>query len=320
MDEIYAFARSSSQVVESKIIRLHRFRLLLGEYARSFRSKPKMDCSTRRISTVQIYRELFGIDGEPIEFEWNIFPGHVSLEIFRKINQKNVQDQDTEPDNLGRRIFMSMFNDMDWTENGNSEKFVLNSEQVNNFTKRFSRGHWSFLGPGNEEQLLRTHIYKLEGKWDSIATEMVGHFKETGHPVFKSISVLTRGILERKGGKCTTHFNADSSNTELLFRTIQPANQLSNHGAVSNWCEELAQWIQGQNELTVEKSVAKENEQLLKNVKPQEVNSLVQTSRSNDGTSRNRLREQLRMFGTLEKDIQFTRVCELPHSREESLL
>ena len=72
-----------------------------------------------------------------------------------------------------------------------------------------------------------------------------------------------------------------------MFRTIQA---------------DVKSWLK----LTVEKSVAKENEQLLKNGKPQEVNSLVQTRRSNDGASGNRLREQL---GILEKNIQFTRVC-----------
>ena len=54
-------------------------------------------------------------------------------------------------------------------------------------------------------------------------------------------------------------------------------------GAVSSWCEEFAQWTPSQNELTVERSVAKRNEQLLKKVKPQEVTSLAQTPRSNDG-------------------------------------
>ena len=35
-----------------------------------------------------------------------------------------------------------------------------------------------------------------EGQWDSIVTQMVGRFKETGHPVFKSISAVSRGILK----------------------------------------------------------------------------------------------------------------------------
>ena len=29
----------------------------------------------------QGYRELFGIDREPIEFEWNVFTGHTTLHI-----------------------------------------------------------------------------------------------------------------------------------------------------------------------------------------------------------------------------------------------
>ena len=46
---------------------------------------------------------------------------------------------------------------------------------------------------------------------------MVKRFKDTGHPVFKSISALSRGILKKKNGRDTIHFNADASNTELLF-------------------------------------------------------------------------------------------------------
>ena len=59
-------------------------------------------------------------------------------------------------------------------------------------------------------------------------------FKETGHPVFKETGhpgALSRGILKRKKCEETTHFNGDSSNTELLFRIIiHSANQLSIYG------------------------------------------------------------------------------------------
>ena len=109
-----------------------------------------------------------------------------------------------------------------------------------------------------------------EGKWDSIAGEMVGHVNETGHPVCKGISALSRGILKRKGGRDTIHFNADSSNTELFFRTIHTPNQLSINGAVSSWCAGFAQRTQSQKESTSKKFVARENEQPLKNVKLQE--------------------------------------------------
>ena len=205
---------------------------------------------------------------------------------------------------------MSKFNGIGWTKKGHSEKCTSNSEHVKNYAKRFLRGHWSFQGPIDEEKWYGTHTYKPDGKSDSISTEMVGHFTETGHPVFKGISALSRGILKWKGGRCTIHFNADSSNTELLFRTIHSANQLSIYGAVSRWCEEFAQWTPNQKESFVEILVAKEKEQLLKNVKPQELNSLVHTPRSENRASGNRLRECLQRFETLEKEIQFTRVCE----------
>ena len=89
---------------------------------------------------------------------------------------------------------------------------------------------------------------------------MVQRFTETGHPVFKGISALSRGILKRKQNRDTIHFNADSSNTELLFRTVHLANQLSIYGAVSSWCEEFGQTPNGK-ESTSEKSGAEEKEQ-----------------------------------------------------------
>ena len=36
------------------------------------------------------YAELYGIDGEPLEFEWNMFPGFTSIEIVRQI-QKDLK-------------------------------------------------------------------------------------------------------------------------------------------------------------------------------------------------------------------------------------
>ena len=116
MDEIYAYARSSNEVDESKSTRPLRFRCMQVEDARSFRSKRKMECPTRRIQQSNSYRELFGIDGQTIEFEWHIFPGRASLEASQKI-QNNLQDQKIEPEHFERRIiFMSMFNDIDWAQ------------------------------------------------------------------------------------------------------------------------------------------------------------------------------------------------------------
>ena len=177
------------------------------------------------------------------------------------------------------------------------QKSVFRMPNKSRITRRDRNDHC----PGDEEKWHGTHTNKP---------------KENGIPLPQKYWNLskkrdTRGILKRNGGRCTIHSNADSSNTELLFRTTHSANQLSIYGAVSRWCEEMAQWILGQqNELTSKKSVAKENEMLVKNVKSQEVNSLVQTPRSHNRASGNRLRECLQNFETLKKDFQFTRVCE----------
>ena len=42
------------------------------------------------------------------------------------------------------------------------------------------------------------------------------------------------------------HFNGDTSNADLSFRTIYSANQLGIYGAVGDWCDELVQQIPGQ--------------------------------------------------------------------------
>ena len=155
---------------------------------------------------------------------------------------------------------MSMFNDIEWTKKENLEQCISNAQTVENFAKRFSQGHWTFLGPGDEKKWYGILCFSLEGEWDSTATPMVERFKETNHPVFKSISALGRGILRRNKNRDTLHFNADASNRELLFRTIHSANQLRIYGAVSSWCEEFG-LKPYERDMTSERLTTKENEQ-----------------------------------------------------------
>ena len=62
---------------------------------------------------------------------------------------------------------------------------------------------------------------------------------ESGHPVFRSTSPLSRGVLKSiGGGKLSIHFCADEGMIETVFRTIISVNQLSIYGAVSDLCEE----------------------------------------------------------------------------------
>ena len=72
-----------------------------------------------------------------------------------------------------------------------------------------------------------------------VAELMMIKISESGHPVFRATSPLSRGTVKSKGGgKLSRHFCADGDTIETVFRTIITVNQLSIHGAVSNLCEE----------------------------------------------------------------------------------
>ena len=70
---------------------------------------------------------------------------------------------------------------------------------------------------------------------------MMIKFGESGHPVFRATSPLSRGTLKSKGGgKLSVHFCADGDTIETVFRTIISVSQLSIYGAVSDMCEEYS--------------------------------------------------------------------------------
>ena len=148
-------------------------------------------------------------------------PGFSSLQIIEEI-QRDLERKSIDPDEFTDRIiFMSMFNDIDWTKKRHDE--IWNAEKVKDYKIRFLQGHWTLLGPRKRSCMVNPRTLQME-KWTP-QQKMVHRFKETGHPVFKSISSLSRGILKRKKGKETIHFNGDSSNTELLFRIFHSLNQ-----------------------------------------------------------------------------------------------
>ena len=64
-------------------------------------------------------------------------------------------------------------------------------------------------------------------------------FAESGHPVFRSTSPLSRGVHQcKRGGKLSVHYCADSGTIETVLRTIISVNQLSIYGTVAEMCEE----------------------------------------------------------------------------------
>ena len=134
---------------------------------------------------------------------------------------------------------MSMFIDISWGSQDNEQECESSTKLVSIYARRFSPGRWSFLGPGSEKKLYSTHDSKPRGEWDRVAELMIVKFGESGHPVFRSTSPLSRGTLKSKGGgKLSIHFCADGETIETGFRTIISVNQVSIYGAVAEMCEE----------------------------------------------------------------------------------
>ena len=134
---------------------------------------------------------------------------------------------------------MSMFNDVLWGSKDIERECNANVDFVSKFAKRFPPGRWSFLGPGSEKQWCSTYIDRPQGEWDRVAELMMIKFGESGHPVFRATSPLSRGTLKSKGGgKLSIHFCADGDTIETVFRTIISVSQLSIYGAVSDLCDE----------------------------------------------------------------------------------
>ena len=105
------------------------------------------------ITTSQSYRDFDGIDGEPTEFEWNIFPGFDMLQLYGKVKDLLSRLGET-PEKFpgGILFFMLMFNDFSCGTKDNEKECVANALVVSIFAKRFGIGQWSLNCPGSEKK------------------------------------------------------------------------------------------------------------------------------------------------------------------------
>ena len=98
----------------------------------------------------------------------------------------------------GRIIFMSMFNDISWRSRDNMKECESNAQLVSLLAKRFGAGQWSFLGPGSEKKWYSISEDSPQGEWDKMAEKMMVTHAESGHPVFRATSPLSRGTLKKQ--------------------------------------------------------------------------------------------------------------------------
>ena len=173
-----------------------------------------MEGQVKDFQQTDSYRELFGIDGEPIEFEW-IIPQDLLRRRSSRRSKKTCKINALNKENL--KIGSSSCQ-CSMTSIGRREAIQKSVFQIPNKSRS-----------GEDTG----HSSALEAKRS--ATELsVKLLKETGIPQPRNDSkkLDTHGILKRKNDRGTMHFNADALNTALLFRTIHLGNQLSIFGAV----------------------------------------------------------------------------------------
>ena len=105
-------------VKKSSVFRMQRFMYsqilcCLGKVNQNPTSNTAWDQQLDWFKDSSQYRTLDTIDGEPLELEWNIFPGFTTLQLVQEVQK--FMNKMSEPDQFqGRIIFMSMFNDIIW--------------------------------------------------------------------------------------------------------------------------------------------------------------------------------------------------------------
>ena len=92
------------------------------------------------ITTGQSYRDNDGINGEPTEFEWNIFPGFTTLQLYGKVTDPLSRLGETPETFTGRFQCMSMFNNISSDKKDIEEECLANAKVVSIYAKKFGIG------------------------------------------------------------------------------------------------------------------------------------------------------------------------------------
>ena len=98
---------------------------------------------------------------------------------------------------------MSMFNDISCGTKDNEQECLAHARVVSLYARKFGTGQWSFIGPGSEKKWYSIKEDSPQGTWDNIAEKMCVEFAESGCPIFRATTPLSRGQLRSKGhGNC----------------------------------------------------------------------------------------------------------------------
>ena len=123
--------------------------LCLGKIFENTQSNDAWDQRLGWFESSSVYRSFDRIDGEPMEFEWNIFPGFNTLQVSEEVKSLLLGLGEAPENFTGRIIFMSMFNDISCGSRDNEKECLANAKLVSLYAKRFGKGQmvvsWSWF-------------------------------------------------------------------------------------------------------------------------------------------------------------------------------
>ena len=137
-------------------------------------------------------------DAEPIEFEWNIFPGCTTLQLSHKVQELLLRLGETPENFTGRIIFMSMFNDISCGSKDNKKECESNAQLVSLFAKRFRAGQWSFIGPGSEKKKYSISEDSPQGEWNKKAEKMMITLRRKRTPSLSSHEPIVQRSAQKQ--------------------------------------------------------------------------------------------------------------------------
>ena len=144
-----------------------------------------------------------------MEFEWNIFPGYTTLQRSEEDKRLLLRLDETPENFTGRIIFMTMLNDISCGSKDNKIECESNARLVSLLAKRFGTGQWSFIRLGSEKKWYCINEDSPQGVWDNVAEWMLLEFAESGCPIFRATSPLSRGPHIKK--KKDTHIKKEEA-------------------------------------------------------------------------------------------------------------
>ena len=174
------------------------------------------------------YRILDTIDGEPLEYEWNVFQIH-HIAALQQSPQSSCQtwawNQKISQDGSSSCRCS--------TTSHRRTSFLFKPERFSPRKMVIPRTWFR-----KEVVLLMLTDHKVNGT-ESAELLMI-KFGESGHPIFRATGPLSRGQLKKqRRWKIIKHTSAlMKERLKLIFAQLFSVNQLSIYGAVSDLCEE----------------------------------------------------------------------------------